>query len=165
MDNKIQFFRRTNIIAGWGIFLVSLITYLLTIEPTVSFWDCGEFILSAWKLQVGHPPGAPLFLIVGRVFSMFALGDQSKAALAINIMSAMAAAFTIMFLFWTITHIVRKIVASGSEKTEGKVWPIIGAGVIGALACAFSDTFWFQRSKVRFMQHPLFSLQLYSGQS
>lgn len=136
-------FRKINNITGWLTFLISAVVYLLTIEPTVSFWDCGEFILSAWKMQVGHPPGAPFFLIAARVFSLFAMGDQSKAAMMINIMSALASAFTIMFMFWTITHIVRKIVARGGELAGNMVWPVIAAGFIGAMSYTFSDTFWF----------------------
>ncbi|MDX2414364.1 MAG: DUF2723 domain-containing protein [Bacteroidales bacterium] len=137
-------FKRINRIAGWSLFLLSFIVYLLTIEPTVSFWDCGEFILSAWKLQVGHPPGASLFLIVGRVFSLFAFGDTSKVALMINILSALASAFTIMFLYWTIVHLLGKIVIKdGDETSFTGLLAILAAGIIGSLAYAFSDTFWF----------------------
>jgi len=143
MDSTTILFKRANIVTGWLAFIVSAIVYLLTIEPTVSFWDCGEFILSAWKMQVGHPPGAPFFLIVARVFSLFSLGDQSKAAMMINIMSAMASAFTIMFMFWTITHIVRRIVTRTSLLTSEMIWPVIASGFIGAMAYTFSDTFWF----------------------
>lgn len=136
-------FRTINNISGWMVFLISLVIYTLTLEPTVSFWDCGEFILSAWKLQVGHPPGAPFYLLIARLFSMFSFGNESNAALMINFMSALTSAFTIMFLFWTITHMVRKIFAGNGEFTLYNKALILGSGLIGALTCAFSDTFWF----------------------
>ncbi len=143
MKSGIISFKRVNTITGWILLFVSGLVYLLTIEPTVSFWDCGEFILSAWKLQVGHPPGAPFFLILARVFSLFSFGDPSKVAMMVNILSALASAFTIMFLYWTITHLVRNIVSGGNLLEGAKIIPVIGAGVIGALGYTFSDTFWF----------------------
>src|SRR5690554_7761843 len=103
-----QNYSRLNNGLGWLAFLVSAIVYTLTIEPTTSFWDCGEFISSAYKLLVGHPPGAPFFMMVGRFFTLFA-GDPSNVALTVNIMSALSSAFTIAFLFWTITHLAKKI--------------------------------------------------------
>src|SRR5512137_1413588 len=106
-------YRRLNTLTGWALFVISSMVYLLTIEPTVSFWDCGEFILSAFKLQVGHPPGAPLFLMIGRVATLFAGGDLTKVALMVNIFSAIESGFAIMFLFWTITHLVRKVYLNG----------------------------------------------------
>jgi len=124
-------------------FVFSAIIYLLTVEPTVSFWDCGEFILSAFRLQVGHPPGAPLFLMVGRIATLFAGGDASKAALMINILSALCSAFAIMFLFWTITHLVRRVFARGIELESKHIPAIIGSGLLGSMAYTFSDTFWF----------------------
>jgi hypothetical protein len=143
MDSVLGNYRRLNTLTGWLLFLISAVVYSLTIEPTVSFWDCGEFILSAFKLQVGHPPGAPLFLMVGRVATLFAGGDTSKVAMMINLLSALCSAFAIMFLFWTITHLVRKVVVKNST-LESKHFPsILGSGVIGALAYTFSDTFWF----------------------
>jgi hypothetical protein len=136
-------YRRWNNLAGWFMFLISAMVYLITLEPTVSFWDCGEFILSAFKLQVGHPPGAPLFVMIGRIFTLFAGADTSKVALMMNILSALCSAFAIMFLFWTITHLVRNVFV-GSNEIESKHIPaIIGSGVLGALAYTFSDTFWF----------------------
>jgi hypothetical protein len=124
-------------------FFVSAVVYIKTVEPTVSFWDCGEFILSSFKLQVGHPPGAPLFLIIGRIATLFAGGDTSKVALMMNILSALASAFTILFLFWTITHLVRRVISTGNEPEPAHFPVILGSGVIGALAYTFSDTFWF----------------------
>lgn len=137
-------FKRINNITAWILFLISGIVYISTVEPTVSFWDCGEFVLSAWKLQVGHPPGAPFFLILARVFSLFSFGDQSAAAMMINIMSALASAATIMFLYWTIVHLAGKvIIIRGNDNNQLARISVMAAGVLGALAYAFSDTFWF----------------------
>jgi hypothetical protein len=136
-------YRRLNTITGWLIFLISSFVYLLTIEPTVSFWDCGEFILSAFRLQVGHPPGAPLFLMLGRIATLFAAGDTSKVAMMMNAFSALSSGFAIMFLFWTITHLVSKIYADGNPADPKQIPAILGSGIIGALTYTFSDTFWF----------------------
>jgi len=130
-----------NNVFGWVSFLIAAIVYLMTIEPTVSFWDCGEFITTAYKFEVGHPPGAPIFMIVARFFTMFA--GPEHAARMVNILSALASAFTIMFLFWTITHLARKIVAKNGELKTGQTIAIIASGLVGALAYTFSDTFWF----------------------
>lgn len=136
-------FRFYNILIGWLTFLVAAITYLLTIEPTSSFWDCGEFISAAFKLEVGHPPGAPFFMILGRFFTLFA-GDTANVAKMMNVMSALASAFTILFLFWTITHLARKIsIKTEDDYSTGKLTAILGSGLVGALAYTFSDTFWF----------------------
>ena len=134
-------YKLLNNITGWVVFLIASITYLTTIEPTASFWDCGEFITTSFKLEVGHPPGAPFFMILGRFFTIFA--DASNAGLMINSLSALASAFTILFLFWSITHLARKMVVSGTELSIGQSIAIIGSGAIGALAYTFSDTFWF----------------------
>jgi hypothetical protein len=136
-------FRRWNSITGWLLFVVATTVYVLTLEPTVSFWDCGEFILSAFKLQVGHPPGAPMFLMMGRIATLFAGGDTSRVAVSVNTLTAMCSGFAIMFLYWTITHLVRKIYTKNGEPDRKHVIPIIASGVIGALAYTFSDTFWF----------------------
>jgi MFS family permease len=136
-------FRLWNNITGWAVFAVSLVVYLLTIEPTVSFWDCGEFILCAFRLEVGHPPGAPLFLLLGRFFSLFAGADTSRVAMMVNILSALASAFTILFLFWSTTRLIRLATGDDENVSGGRAMAILGAGVIGALAYAFSDTFWF----------------------
>ncbi len=136
-------YRLVNVSLGWLSFLVALITYLLTIEPTLSLWDCGEFIATSFKLEVGHPPGAPMFMILARFFALFA-PDVSKVALSVNIMSALASAFTIMFLFWTITHLGKKILSQDNKELRaGQMIAVMGAGLTGALAYAFSDTFWF----------------------
>jgi len=134
-------FRKINLISGWGVWLISTIVYLLTIEPTASFWDCGEFIATAYKLEVGHPPGAPFFMILGRFFSMFAPLEYVPTML--NVLSALASSFTILFLFWTITHMARKIAWRSGELTDGKIIAVIGSGIVGAFAYAFSDSFWF----------------------
>ena len=135
-------FKQLNNIVGWLTFLVAAITYLLTIEPTASFWDCGEFITTSFKLEVGHPPGAPFFMILGRFFTILG-GSPAKAAVMINSMSALASAFTILLLFWTITHLAKKLVKPEGEYTTGQIIAILGSGVVGALAYTFSDTFWF----------------------
>ncbi|MEC7645952.1 MAG: DUF2723 domain-containing protein [Bacteroidota bacterium] len=138
-------FTKFNNYIGWGVFLIASFVYLSTIEQTVSFWDCGEYIATAYKLEVGHPPGAPLFQLFGRIFSLFASQGSSEVAIAINIMSALCSSFTILFLFWTITAFGRKIF-SKKEETDietGKIIAILGSGAIGALAYTFSDSFWF----------------------
>ena len=132
-----------NTIFGWGVFAIAAATYLLTIEATASFWDCGEFIATAYKLEVGHPPGSPLFMLIGRFFTLFASGPE-QVPVMINAFSALASAFTILFLFWTITHLARKVlVKSDEDYTLANTIAILGAGVVGALAYTFSDTFWF----------------------
>ena len=143
MDTVYSTFRRWNNITGWIIFFISTTVYLLTLEPTVSFWDCGEFILSAFKLQVGHPPGAPLFLMLSRVATLFAGGDTTKVALTVNVFSAICSGFAIMFLFWTITHLARKIFISDKILESKNIPVILASGIIGSLAYTFSDTFWF----------------------
>ncbi|MBI4645255.1 MAG: DUF2723 domain-containing protein, partial [Bacteroidia bacterium] len=132
-----------NNIIGWLIFFVAAYVYISTIEPTASFWDCGEFIATAYKLEVGHPPGAPLFMIVARFFALFAGSDVEKVAMCINLLSALASAFTVLFLFWTITHFVRKLINSSEEMTPASLIAVLASGYIGAVAYTFSDSFWF----------------------
>ncbi|QNK63846.1 DUF2723 domain-containing protein [Pedobacter sp. PAMC26386] len=134
-------YNRINTIAGFILFGIALLTYWLTMEPTASFYDCGEFIATATRLQVGHQPGAPLFLMIGKLFSLLAIGNTSKIAYWINFSAVLASAATIMFLFWTITALAAKVYRK--EKTSTKIFSIIAAGAIGALAYTFSDTFWF----------------------
>ena len=131
-----------NLIFGWLSFVIAAVVYLLTIEPTVSFWDCGEFITTSYKFQVGHPPGAPFFMIVGRIFTLFG-GVPENAAKMINALSALASAFTILFLFWTITHLAKKLLVKENEITPGQTITLIASGFVGAMAYTFSDTFWF----------------------
>ncbi len=136
-------FKLLNNIFGWVAFVIAATTYLLTMESTASFWDCGEFISTAFKLDVGHPPGAPFFMLTGHFFSLFA-SDPTMVALMINTLSALASGFTILFLFWTITHLARKvIIKSDNDFTPANIIGILGAGMVGALAYTFSDTFWF----------------------
>ncbi|NSL85539.1 DUF2723 domain-containing protein [Chitinophaga sp. Mgbs1] len=135
-------FKRTNNIVGWVICIIACFVYIMTMEATGSLWDCGEFISSAYKVQVPHPPGAPLFVLLGRLFSMFL--SPSQAALGVNTMTALASGFTILFLFWTITHFARRLmVKAGEEISREKMIAIMGAGAVGALAYTFSDSFWF----------------------
>ena len=135
-------FRKVNNITGWVVFILASLVYILTAEASASFWDTGEFIASAYKLQLPHPPGAPLFVLVGRLFIV--LFGGGNPAFAVNIMSAVASGATILFLFWTITHFARKLVVGSIEEPNGQqILTIIGAGVVGALAYTFSDSFWF----------------------
>ena len=138
-----QNYRLINNLCGWLAFAISAFVYISTIEPTGSFWDCGEFIASSYKLQVGHPPGAPLFLMMGRIMSLFAGGDVKLVSVMINILSALMSAGTILFLFWTVTILTRKIIAPDGQVDAGKLITIMGAGFVGALAYTFSDSFWF----------------------
>ena len=136
-------FKLLDIVFGWVAFAIAAVTYLLTIEPTASLWDCGEFISSAYKLEVGHPPGAPLFALMGRIFSLFA-PSVDKVAMMLNAMSALASAFTILFLFWSITHLMKKYFRKKNNKlTLSESVVTLGCGMIGALAYTFSDSFWF----------------------
>ena len=150
-------YKRLNTIVGWMVFLFATSVYMLTLEPTTSLWDCGEYITTAYKLEVGHPPGAPLFMMLGRLFTIFA--SPENAAYMVNTMSALSSSFTILFLFWTITMIGKRIVLSpssvfsgenaapkksvGRDLTMGEQWAILGSGLIGALVYTFSDSFWF----------------------
>ncbi len=136
-------FKKYNLYLGWFAFIIALITYTLTLEPTVSFWDCGEYISTAVKLEVGHPPGAPLFQMLGAFFAMFAK-DASQVAYMTNFMSALSSAFTILFLFWTISILAQKMLIKKEETPTGaKAIIIISSAMLGALAFTFSDSFWF----------------------
>lgn len=134
-------YTRLNNIAGFLIFGIAALVYWLTMEPTASFWDCGEFISASYKLQVGHQPGAPLFLMIGKLFSILAMGNPAKVAYWINFSSVLFSGATIMFLYWTITALASKLYPK--EKNSTETFGVIAAGLIGALACTFSDTFWF----------------------
>jgi hypothetical protein len=137
-------FRKVNNITGWVVFLIASLVYILTTEERGSFWDTGEFIASAYKLQLPHPPGAPLFVLIGRLFIVLFGNDPMTAAKAVNVMSALASSFTILFLFWTITHFARKLVVGNLDEPDmTKTWTIMAAGVVGALAYTFSDSFWY----------------------
>jgi hypothetical protein len=134
-------FQRANIILGWFMFMAATAVYMMTLEPTMPFWDCGEFIASAYKLEVGHPPGAPLFMLIARLFSAFV--GVENVPYAINSLSAVSSGATIMFLFWTITHLAKKMVDKDGDQSDNKNLIIFAAGLIGGFAYAFSDTFWF----------------------
>src|SRR5664279_3362460 len=137
-------FKLVNVIAGWVIFAIAATIYLLTMEPTVSFWDCGEFISTASKLEVGHPPGNPVFMLIQNLFSHLAGGDKTHIAFWVNTWSAVCSAMTTMLLFWSITHFARRIrMKSGEDYTQTNLMMVIGSGIIGALAFTFSDSFWF----------------------
>ncbi len=138
-------FRKVNNIVGLITGAIATIVYLMTMEPTVSFWDCGEFISCAYNIEVGHSPGAPLFMMIQRLFGLFAGSDLTKVALMVNAWSAIASGLTILFLFWTITHFAKRLMVKSREDdpTGNQVILIMGAGLVGALAYTFSDTFWF----------------------
>ena len=135
-------FKKWDIILGWLTFAIALITYSLTIEPTVSAWDVGEYISTAVKLEVGHPPGAPLFQMLGAFFAMFT-SDVSEIAKMVNFMSALASAFTILFMFWTISNLGQKLAIKSGGIVEGSYIAILGSSIVGSLAYTFSDSFWF----------------------
>ncbi len=137
-------FKRINDLIGWAVFAISLFVFTATVERTASFWDCGEFIACAFKLQVPHPPGAPLFLLLGRMFSLLAGSDTTQVAYWVNMMSVLSSALTILFMHWTIVLIGRKVYNKKFEElSKGEAITLLGAGVVGSLAYAFSDTFWF----------------------
>ncbi|HRI21063.1 MAG TPA: DUF2723 domain-containing protein, partial [Panacibacter sp.] len=138
-------FKKVNIITGWMVCLFACTVYIMTSEAGGSFWDCGEFVSSCFKVQVPHPPGAPFFVLLGRIFVVLFGDDPLTAAKAVNVMSALASGFSILFLFWTITHFARKIVYTDTSRalTSSQLWSIMGAGVVGALAYTFSDSFWY----------------------
>ena len=135
-------YNKWNNLLGWLAFAIALITYTLTVEPTMSFWDCGEYIATAAKLEVGHPPGAPLFQMIGAFFAMFAT-DEKYVALMVNMMSVFSSAFSILFLFWTSTIILKKLISQFSELNTGNAIVILGSSFVGALAFTFSDSFWY----------------------
>ena len=136
-------FKRWDKIVGWAVFAIAAATYLLTMEPSSSLWDCAEFIATSYKLEVGHPPGAPLFMLLARIATMLAPSTHYVPHM-VNAMNCISSAFCILFLFWTITHIARRMITSnGREFSEGGKIAALGAGVVGALAYTFTDTFWF----------------------
>ena len=142
MNNTTFNFNKWNTILGWIAFGIALITYSLTVEPTMSFWDCGEYIATAAKLEVGHPPGAPLFQMMGAFFAMFAT-DNQHIALMVNMLSVFSSAFTILFMFWSSSMILKKIIERVSEINRNNTIVILGSSFVGALAYTFSDSFWY----------------------
>ncbi|MFI3322166.1 MAG: DUF2723 domain-containing protein [Rikenellaceae bacterium] len=138
-----NYYKKSTLLFGWLVFAISTLVYALTMEPSASLWDCGEFIATSYKMQVGHPPGAPLFMLINRIFTIFA-ADTSKVALMVNFASAVASGLTIAFLFWTIAHLSRRLLGKSEESIEkGDTWVVVGAALVGSLAYAFTDTFWF----------------------
>ena len=143
MIQDLQNFKRWNRLVGWGVFAIAALTYLLTIEPSSSLWDCGEFIATSYKLEVGHPPGAPLFMLLARIATMFAPSPEYVPHM-VNGMNALVSAFCILFMFWSVTHIARRLITrNGGSLNISNTIAILGAGAVGALAYTFTDTFWF----------------------
>ncbi|UJH68398.1 DUF2723 domain-containing protein [Allomuricauda sp. SCSIO 65647] len=140
-------FAKWDTLIGWASFTIALIVYALTVEPTGSFWDAGEYISTSAKLQVGHPPGAPLLQMIGAFFAMFAFGDTTKIALMVNCVSVVSSAFTILFAFWTITNLAKKLISGDKKFTNTKAIAVLGSGLVGALAFTFSDSFWFNSAE------------------
>ncbi|MDV6170311.1 DUF2723 domain-containing protein [Flavobacterium sp. DG1-102-2] len=135
-------FKKWNTIAGWSVFAIALLVYSLTVEPTLSFWDCGEYIATSAKLEVGHPPGAPLFQMMGAFFAMFATSPD-KVALMVNMLSVFSSAFTILFMFWSLTILLKNLISKVSEFNDSNAIVILGASAVGSLAYTFTDSFWF----------------------
>ncbi|WP_396590554.1 DUF2723 domain-containing protein [Allomuricauda sp. R78024] len=157
-------FNNWNILLGWSVFLNALITYIFTVEPTVSFWDSGEYIATSAKLEVAHPPGGPFFQMVGAVFSFLAT-DVTQVAIMVNYVSCISSAFTILFLFWTITNLLKKLVAIDKEFNGQQNLIILGSGIIGALTFTYSDSFWFNavETEVYAMASLIMSLLIWLG--
>ncbi len=157
-------FKRWNLILGWVAFGVAFLTYALTVEPTVGFWDTGEYILTSSKLEVGHPPGAPLFQMLGAFFSIFA-SEPAQIGLVLNMMSAAASAFTILFMFWSIVLLLQKITTKESESNTNKQTAILGAAFVGSLSFAFTDSFWFNavETEVYAMATLIMAVMFYLG--
>lgn len=157
-------FNKWNTILGWAAFAVALVTFTLTVEPTMSFWDCGEYIATSAKLMVGHPPGAPLFQMIGAFFAMFAT-NNAHVAYMVNMMSVFSSAFTILFMFWSSTMILKKVVSSYTELDKNNLAVILGGSFVGSLAFTFSDSFWFNavEAEVYAMATLLISLLLWLG--
>ncbi|MBT8288108.1 MAG: DUF2723 domain-containing protein [Flavobacteriaceae bacterium] len=162
MTNKA--FKKWNTILGWFVFFVALVTYALCVEPTVSFWDAGEYILTSSKLQVGHPPGAPFFQMLGAFFSIFAT-DPSQIGMMLNMMSAVASAFTILFMFWSISLLLKNLVVKKDTLKLGQGQAILGSSLVGSLAFTFTDSFWFNavETEVYAMATLLMALMFYLG--
>ncbi len=158
-------FRKWDTILGWASFAIAFIIYALTVEPTGSFWDAGEYISTSAKLQVGHPPGAPLLQMIGAFFAMFAFGDPSKIALMVNAVSIVSSAFAVLFTFWTITNLTQKLISNKAPLTNSKAIAILGSGLVGALTLTFSDSFWFNavETEVYAMASLIMALLLWLG--
>ena len=134
-------FKKWNTILGWTVFAIALTTYSLTVEPTISFWDCSEYIATSAKLEVGHPPGAPLFQMFGAFFAMFAF-ETEQVALMVNMMSVFSSAFTVLFLFWSLTLLLKRLLVKDKANTNNGIM-VLGSAFIASLAFSFTDSFWF----------------------
>ena len=157
-------FEKINTLMGWFVFFIALITYGITVEPTGSFWDAGEYIATSAKLQVAHPPGAPLLQMIGAFFSLFAL-EADQVAKMVNYVSGVSAAFTILFMFWTITNLSGKLLGTTEKMSSGKAMAILGAGLVGCLTLTYSDSFWFNavETEVYAMASFIMSVLLWMG--
>lgn len=157
-------FKKWNVITGWCVFAIALLTYSLTVEPTTSFWDAAEYITTSSNLEVGHPPGAPLYQTMGAFFSTFAFGDVTNIALMVNMMSVFASAFTILFMFWSLTLLMKKILSKETLSTKNEI-VILGSAAIGALTFTFTDSFWYSavEAEVYAMATLLIALLFYIG--
>lgn len=157
-------FKKWDTITGWFVFFIALIVYGTTVEPTSSFWDAGEYIATSAKLQVGHPPGAPLLQMIGAFFAMFAM-EPEQVARMVNLLSGVSSAFTILFMFWTITNLTKKLITKDTAFTNSKAMAVLGSGLVGSLAFTFSDSFWFNatETEVYAMASLIMSLLLWLG--
>jgi hypothetical protein len=158
-------FEKWDTILGWTAFFIAFIVYFITVEPTSSFWDAGEYISTSAKLQVGHPPGAPLMQMIGAFFAMFAFGDDQLVARMVNFVSGASSAFAILFMFWTITNLTRKLISKKDALTNSKAIAVLGSGLVGSLAFTFSDSFWFNavETEVYAMASLIMALLLWLG--
>jgi len=138
-------YKKINNIAGWIVLLFATVVYAMTLESSGSFWDCGEFVPCCWRLQVPHSPGAPLFVMIGRIFTLFAFGDTSRVAIMVNFMSGLSTAFAMMFIYWTTTHLAGKVFFKNKETdyTTANITMVVGAGIIAATCATFLDSMWF----------------------
>jgi len=157
-------FLKWNKILGWVVFAIALVTYMSTVEPTASFWDAGEYISTSAKLQVGHPPGAPLFQMMGAFFSTFA-SEPDQIALMVNLVSGFSSAFTILFMFWSISLLLRKVAGEAALLTSSSKIAVLGSALVGSLAFAFTDSFWFSavEAEVYAMASFLMAILFYVG--
>ena len=157
-------YQKWDTLLGWSVFFIALITYYITVEPTNSFWDAGEYIATAAKLQVGHPPGAPLLQMIGAFFSMFAL-EPNQVAMMVNLVSGVSSAFTILFMFWTLTNLTKKLIENDGPLTNSNAIAVFGSGIVGALAFTYSDSFWFNavETEVYAMASFIMALLLWLG--
>src|SRR5690606_10183550 len=158
-------FKKWDTILGWVSFAIAVIVYAVTVEPTGSFWDAGEYISTSAKLQVGHPPGAPLLQMIGAFFSMFAFGDPSKVALMVNAVSIVSSAFAVLFTFWAITNLSRKLLPENRPLSNSRALAVLASGLVGSLTLVFSDSFWFNavETEVYAMASLIMALLLWLG--